>query len=97
VSPITNKPLAPAAAIVIAAIHPATGNRIYNVGEAATPTVAERLATMPASDIEPDLNSDFDFSQDISYDTSRIREELGYREIISESEARLHTLEARTP
>lgn len=84
-----------AAAIVLAATAPVAGNRVYNVGEASTPTVAERLATMPASDIEPDLNSQLDFSQDITYDTSRIRMELGYREVVPESDARLLTLAAR--
>jgi nucleoside-diphosphate-sugar epimerase len=82
-----------AAAIVLAATHPAAGNRIYNVGEAYTPTVAERLASLPASTIEPDPNSQFDFSQDIAYDTSRIRLELGYRELVSEEMGYLKTLD----
>jgi nucleoside-diphosphate-sugar epimerase len=46
--------------------------------------------------MEPDLNSDFDFSQDMAYDTSRIRTELGYREIVSEEEGLLRTLRARS-
>ena len=41
---------------------------------------------------EPDLSSPFDFTQNIAYDTSRIRTELGYREIVSEEEAVLLTL-----
>ena len=84
-----------AAAIVLAATAPVSASRIYNVGEPRTPTIAERLATMPASNIEPHVASDLDFSHDISYDTSRIRDELGYREVIAESEARLLTLAAR--
>lgn len=36
-------------AIVLAALHPAAANRIYNVGEALTPTIAERLQTLPSS------------------------------------------------
>jgi nucleoside-diphosphate-sugar epimerase len=86
-----------AAAIVLAATGPVTGPRIYNVGEATTPTVAERLATMPASELEPDMSSELDFSHDIAYDTGRIRAELGYHEIVEESDARLLTLRSRTP
>lgn len=81
-----------AAAVKLAAIHPAAGGRIYNVGEAYTPTMDERLAWLPPSTIEPDLGSQFDFNQDIAYDTSRIRVELGYDEIVPEKEAVLKTL-----
>jgi nucleoside-diphosphate-sugar epimerase len=81
-----------AAAVELAAIHPAAGGRIYNVGEAITPTIAERLAWLPPSTIEPDLGSQFDFNQDIAYDTSRIRVELGYCEIVPEKEGLLRTL-----
>ena len=81
-----------AAAVELAAIHPAAGGRIYNVGEANTPTIAERLAWLPPSTIEPDLSSQFDFNQDIAYDTSRIRVELGYCEIVPEKEGLLRTL-----
>lgn len=84
-----------AAAVVLAATHSAAGGRIYNVGEAYTPTVAERLAYMPPSRIEPDRNSRFNFAQDIAYDTSRIRDELGYRETVSEEEALAKTLMSR--
>jgi nucleoside-diphosphate-sugar epimerase len=81
-----------AAAVELAAIHPVAGGRIYNVGEARTPTTAERLAWLPPSTIEPDLSSQFDFTQDIAYDTSRIRAELGYCEIVPEKEGFLRTL-----
>ena len=40
-----------AAAVVLAATHPAASGRIYNVGEASTPTVAERLVGLPPSSI----------------------------------------------
>jgi nucleoside-diphosphate-sugar epimerase len=81
-----------AAAVSLAATHPSAAGRVYNVGEASTPTIAERLEWMPPSALEPDLSSPFDFTQNIAYDTSRIRTELGYREIISEQEAVLRTL-----
>jgi nucleoside-diphosphate-sugar epimerase len=83
-----------AAAVALAATHPSAAGRVYNVGEASTPTIAERLAWMPSSEMEPDLNSAFDFMQDIAYDTSRIRKELGYREVVSEEEGVLRTLRA---
>jgi nucleoside-diphosphate-sugar epimerase len=85
-----------AAAVVLAATHPFAGSRVYNVGEAYTPTIAERLTCLPPSIIEPDLTSQFDFRQNMHYDTSRIRTELGYREIVSEGEGLLRTLGARS-
>ena len=83
-----------AAAVELAAVHPAAAGRIYNVGEAYTPTIAERLTWLPDTDIEPDRSSRSDFNQDIAYDTSRIRRELGYSEAVSEKEAALKTLGA---
>jgi nucleoside-diphosphate-sugar epimerase len=71
-----------AAAITLAVTHPKAAGRVYNVGEQYTPTVAERLASLPGSCIPVDDQCDFDFRQDIAYDTSRIREELGYLEPI---------------
>jgi nucleoside-diphosphate-sugar epimerase len=84
-----------AAAIVLAATHPAAGGRVYNVGEGNTPTMAERLMILPSSSIEAAPESHFDFAQNIAYDTSRIRTELGYREAVSEEEGLLRTLQSR--
>jgi nucleoside-diphosphate-sugar epimerase len=84
-----------AAAVELAAIHPAAGGRIYNVGEIYTPTIAERLAGLQPSSIESDLSCGFDFTQDIAYDTSLIRSELGYREIVAEEEGLQRTLRSR--
>lgn len=81
-----------AAAIALAATSPSASDRVYNVGEAHTPTIAERLESMPPSVIGPDHNTEFNFSQNIAYDTSRLRNELGFREVISEQEAMLKTL-----
>jgi len=78
-----------AAAIVLAVVHPAAANRIYNVGEAYTPTMAERLAKLPPSAVPLNTDPKFNFEQDIAYDTTRIRTELGYRELIAESAATL--------
>jgi nucleoside-diphosphate-sugar epimerase len=81
-----------AAAIVLAAGHPAASGRIYNVGEASTPTVGERLACLPPSNIPADESAKFNLAQDIAYDTTRIRAELGYAEHISYEEGLRRTL-----
>lgn len=81
-----------AAAIVLAATHPAAAGRVYNVGEEHTPTVAERLAGLPSSNVPIDESSTYNFAQDIVYDTSRIRTELGYKEIVPYEEGLRRTL-----
>jgi len=85
-----------AAAIVLAALHPAAANRVYNVGEAYTPTVAERLETLPASTVPSAPDNGYDFLQNIAYDTTRIRHELGYIEPVSYEEGLERTLRAAT-
>jgi len=82
-----------AAAIVLAALHPAAANRIYNVGEAYTPTVSERLQQLPARKPAPAPAGNYNFRQNIAYDTSRIRTELGYQEPVSYREGLKRTLE----
>ena len=81
-----------AAAVELAATCSVAESRVYNVGEEYTPTIAERLAWMPQAAIEPDLENVSNFAQNIAYDTSRIRRELGYREIVPEQEALLRAL-----
>jgi nucleoside-diphosphate-sugar epimerase len=74
-----------ARAIVLAATHPRAAGRIYNVGEARTPTMGERLAALP---VRPaGRTPPFRFEQDMACDTTRIREELGFRELVDEAEA----------
>jgi nucleoside-diphosphate-sugar epimerase len=75
-----------AAAIVLATLRSAAAGRVYNVGEEFTPTIEERLATLPPSDMPSAETGTYDFRQDIAYDTTRIREELGYSEIVSYEE-----------
>lgn len=84
-----------AAAIVLAATHPSAANRRFNVGEARTPTVGERLAHLEASGIAPDVRSRYDFRQDLDYDTHPIRTELGYAESVSYEEGLRRTLSGR--
>ncbi len=74
-----------AAAIVLAATDERAAGKIYNVGEEYTPTVAERLRDLPPSGI-PAAEPGFNFAQDIVYDTSKIRSELGYREPVGYAE-----------
>ncbi len=81
-----------AAAITAAALHPAAANRIYNVGEAYTPTIAERLKSLPSSHLRVAEAVGFDFGNDIAYDTTRIRRELGYLEPVSYEEGLRRTL-----
>ena len=76
-----------ARAIVLAAISDAAAGRSYNVGEEYTPTITERLAKLPSSALPTNDDPKFSFDQDIAYDTSRIRDELGYRELVPEEDA----------
>ncbi len=83
-------------AIVLAATLPAAAGRVYNVGEAYTPTIAERLAKLPPSSVPINTDPKLNFAQDIVYDTTRIRQELGYRELVPEETARQMLLSAST-
>ena len=83
-----------AAAIVLAALHPRSAGCVYNLGEPQTPTVSERLAALPASTVEPVRDSTYNFAQDIAFDTTRIRDELNYREPIDYDEGIRRTLSA---
>jgi len=81
-----------AAAIVLAATCPAVPSTIYNVGEEQTPTISERLAGLPPSQVPVDTGGQFNFAQNVVYDTSRIRRELAYGEPISYAEGIRRTL-----
>jgi nucleoside-diphosphate-sugar epimerase len=72
-----------AAAILLAATTDAAAGHVYNVGEEHTPTVEERLRTLPPSSVPAVDTGNYTFDQDIAYDTSRIRRELAYAEIVS--------------
>ena len=79
-----------ARAIVLAALHPKASG-IYNVGEERTPSVAERLADLPRSSL-PDMTVTANFAQNLVYDTSRIRHELGYTDIVEYGEGLRRTV-----
>ncbi|MDQ8184048.1 NAD-dependent epimerase/dehydratase family protein [Pelagicoccus sp. SDUM812002] len=80
-------------AIALAVQMPGENHRVYNVGEAKTPTMKERLEhlgtvfgwdgrvkVISSVDLPDYLKSPGDFSQDMLIDTSLIRQELGYKE-----------------
>jgi len=95
-----------AESVVLAATHPAAAGRIYNVGESQTPTMAERLAdfarvagwrgrivSVPASELPQSDRLPYDFAHHLVYDTTRIRTELDYREVVPYEESLSRALE----
>ncbi|KQT61499.1 hypothetical protein ASG52_01015 [Methylobacterium sp. Leaf456] len=75
------------AAIATAARHAAARNAVFNVGEAHTPTMGERLARLPARSGDPPVPPPFDFAQPLVIDTSKIRRHLGYADLLDERSA----------
>lgn len=70
-------------AISLAATHPAAAGQVFNVGEQATPTIEERLSLMPAApDSHSAIPKNLNFNQSMVLDSSRIREVLGFEEIV---------------
>ncbi len=94
-----------AAAIALAVTNKRAIGRIYNVGEPSTPTMAEwvnsigriagwkgRVIALPKDRLPAHLVEEVDTSQDIVVDTTRIRKELGYNEIVNQDEALHRTI-----
>jgi nucleoside-diphosphate-sugar epimerase len=94
-----------AAAIALAATNDCAAGRVYNVGETDSPTElewAERIAlaagwtgrfvTRPADRMPPHLVMPGNTDQHWTIDTTRIREELGFREPASQEEAIRRTI-----
>lgn len=80
-------------AIALSVLNPANAHRVFNLGEAKTPTMKERLehlgtvfgwegrVKVVSTDDLPDyLKTPGDFSQDMLIDTTLIRHELGFKE-----------------
>jgi nucleoside-diphosphate-sugar epimerase len=82
-----------ATAVVLAVTRDETAGRVYNVGEHPTPTVAERLNALPPSEPQPLSEAAFNFEQSLVFDTSRIRAQLGYSEIVPYQEGIRLTLD----
>ena len=95
-----------AEAVVLAVKDVRAAGRTYNVGEAATPTWAERveglgraigwtgrvLPVAPA-ELPKDQRLPHDFAHHLVVDSSRVREELGYREVAPYEEGLRRTAE----
>lgn len=79
-------------AIATAALHPQARNDVFNVGEEFTPTMGERLLSLPERDGEPMNPPPFDFDQSFAVDTSKIRKKLGYKDIVDEETAMRYLL-----
>ncbi len=92
-------------AITQAALDPRSAGRIYNVGEANTPTRAERaevvgaaagwggrIQRVPSGRLPEAMRIGVDYRQNIVVDSSRIRAELGYDEITPLTEAYARTI-----
>ncbi|SFK37318.1 NAD-dependent epimerase/dehydratase family protein [Methylorubrum salsuginis] len=75
------------AAIATAARHASARNAVFNVGEAHTPTMGERLARLPARSGDPPTPPPFDYAQDLVLDTSKIRRRVGHRDLVDERAA----------
>jgi nucleoside-diphosphate-sugar epimerase len=95
-----------AAGIALAVMHSRAAGRVYNVGEAQALTEREwierigdvagwsgRVIDLPFEQVPDDLKQPFDWRYELAIDTGRIREELGYREKRSQSEALASTIE----
>lgn len=95
-----------AEAIALAATSDRATGRIYNIAEPDSPTELEwaqqiartmawagRFIVLPADRMPAHLQVPANFEQHWVYDTSRIREELGYREPIAREEALRGTIE----
>jgi nucleoside-diphosphate-sugar epimerase len=94
-----------AEAVVLAATKDTAAGRIYNAGEAVAPVWAERieelaqwigwtgrLVIVPASELPENQRMPHDFAHHLVIDTSRIRLELGYAEIVPRDEAIARTI-----
>jgi nucleoside-diphosphate-sugar epimerase len=89
-----------AEAVVLAVLNDRAAGRVYNVSEADDMTEAEwvsevarvvgwrgQVVTAAADRLPPGLRTPGNFAQHLTYDTTRIREELGYAQRLSRVEA----------
>jgi nucleoside-diphosphate-sugar epimerase len=95
-----------AAALTLAILNPAAIGRIFNVGDAITPPWADwirqvgracgwhgEVLIVPDEQLPPHLSENFDFAQDWTVDTTKIRTELGYIEPIAPDDAMLRAIQ----
>lgn len=94
-----------AAGIARAALHPAAAGRVYNLGEAHTPTVAARvlqiaeaagwageMRVLPEDCLPPHLREPVSYMEPLVLDTTRARRELGYEEVATPETALRRTV-----
>ena len=94
-----------AQAVVLAATNDRAAGRTYNVGEQMTPSWAERLEEwgriagwngkvlpVPAEELPENQRMPYDWAHHIAVDTSRIRAELGYAEVVARDEGIARTI-----
>lgn len=94
-----------AAAIALAVTDDRAARRIYNLGEASTPTLLERIqrlgnlvnwhgkiVTLPKDQLPSHLQMNLQWQYHLAIDTTRFREELGYVEPVAEEEALQQTI-----
>ncbi|MFL5449150.1 MAG: NAD-dependent epimerase/dehydratase family protein [Gemmatimonadales bacterium] len=95
-----------ARAITAAVVDPRATEKVYNLGEASTPTMAERidqigrlmdwrgqLVSLSTERLPRHLQTPFYARQDLVMDSRRIRVELDYTEVVSDEEALRRTIE----
>jgi nucleoside-diphosphate-sugar epimerase len=88
-----------AEAIALAAMDARSAGRIYNVGEAVTPTMFERIEGLGRAfgwrgkiAVTSDEASPLDYRQPMVMDSSRIRNELGFGELATAEDALQRTI-----
>jgi len=95
-----------AEAVVLAVTNERAAGRTYNVGEAATPTWAERVESIaraigyhgrvtpvPAAELPEDQRTGHDYAHHLVVDSALIRGDLGYREVVAYEEGLRRTVE----
>lgn len=93
-------------AVALAVIDERAAGRVYNVADPTAFTEAEwvrrvarvhgwrgELAVLPPAQLPPGLRATFDARQEFVIDSSRIRRELGYSEVVEQDEALRRTIE----
>lgn len=81
--------------IALAAMKPAKSNRIFNIGESKAPTIMERishlatvigwdgdLVALPNEELPAHIVPRGNFDQNLELDSSKIRTEIGYKEVV---------------
>jgi nucleoside-diphosphate-sugar epimerase len=95
-----------AQAIALAVVDDRAAGKIYNVGEAETPTVADRvrrigelagwkgeIVSVASNKLPPHLHSPYEPHQDLVVDSSRLRDELRFTEVHSMDDGLRRTIE----